>query len=87
MPHDVPEDVPALVERALAEGPFTMQQVAHESGISYDSLYSWTKRRRVPRADTLRRLAAGFEARANRIWGIANELRGAADKLDVAGGN
>jgi hypothetical protein len=35
------ERISRAIERALSEGPFTIQQLAHEAGISYDTLYSW----------------------------------------------
>ena len=73
-----PEHLSQLIERALQEGPFTMHQLADESSISYDSLYSWAKRRRVPRPENLRQLALGFERRAELLRALANELREAA---------
>lgn len=73
------ENVSNLIQRALDEGPFSIQQLAEEAGISYDSLYSWAKRRRVPRPENLRQLASGFEQRAESLRRIADELRTVAD--------
>lgn len=73
-------DLAALIERALAEGPFSIQQLADDSGISYDTLYSWAKRRRAPRPENLRALARGLEERAEALRSIADALRKAADK-------
>jgi transcriptional regulator with XRE-family HTH domain len=76
-----PEDLPTLIQRALEDGPFSIQQLAEEAGISYDTLYSWAKRRRVPRPESLRQLARGFDQRAEVLEQIAEELRREADSL------
>jgi hypothetical protein len=68
-----------LIERALEDGPFTIQQIAAEAGISYDSLYSWAKGRRVPRSENLHQLATGFERRADALRTLAQALRSAAE--------
>ena len=70
-----------LIQRALDEGPFSMQQLADQAGVSYDSLYSWARGRRVPRAENLRQLAAGFDDRAEALRKVADQLRKAADAL------
>lgn len=75
----LPEDLPRLIQRALEDGPFSIQQLAEEAGISYDTLYSWAKRRRVPRPENLRQLAHGFDQRAEVLQQIAEELRRGAD--------
>ena len=68
-----------LVEQALAEGPFTIQQLAADAGISYDSLYSWAKHRRVPKPENLRQLARAFERRAEALHRLSARLIEAAD--------
>lgn len=75
------DDIAELVQQSLDQGPFSLQQLAHESGVSYDSLYSWAKRRRAPRAENLRQLADGFESRADVLKRIAADLRRAADSM------
>jgi ribosome-binding protein aMBF1 (putative translation factor) len=77
------EDVSELIQRALEEGPFSIQQLADEAGISYNSLYSWATRRRVPRPENVRQLASGFEQRAELLRRIARELRSAADSKSI----
>jgi transcriptional regulator with XRE-family HTH domain len=67
------------IERALSEGPFTIQQLADEAGISYDTLYSWVKRRRVPRPENVRQLASGLERRADLLREISEDLKGAVE--------
>jgi predicted DNA-binding transcriptional regulator AlpA len=75
----LPEDLSRLIQRALEDGPFSIQQLAEEAGISYDTLYSWAKRRRVPRPENLQQLARAFDQRAERLQQIAEALRRAAD--------
>jgi hypothetical protein len=70
------ERIVRAIERALAEGPFTIQQLAEESGISYDTLYSWVRRRRMPRSENVRQLASGLEKRADLLREIAEDLKG-----------
>lgn len=67
------------IERALSEGPFTIQQLAEEAGISYDTLYSWVRRRRVPKRENVRQLASGLEKRADLLREIAGELKDAVE--------
>ena len=71
------EMIARAIERALGEGPFTIQQLAEESGISYDTLYSWVKGRRVPRSENVRQLASGLEKRADLLREIAEDLHDA----------
>ncbi|MDP9349203.1 MAG: helix-turn-helix domain-containing protein [Gemmatimonadota bacterium] len=80
------ENLSKLIQRALEEGPFSIQQLADEAGVSYDSLYSWAKRRRVPRPENLRQLADGFGRRAEMLQNIAEELRRAADSASTEKG-
>jgi transcriptional regulator with XRE-family HTH domain len=73
------ERISQVIERALSEGPFTIQQLAEEAGISYDTLYSWVKRRRVPRPENVRQLAHGLEKRADLLREIAEDLNDAIE--------
>lgn len=77
------DSVASLIERAINQGPFTMQQVAAEAGISYDSLYSWSKQRRVPKPDNLRQLARAFDRRAIMLREVAEALQSAAESLET----
>lgn len=63
------------VRRALKDGPFAMRQLAAESGLSYDVLRSWRTGRRRPNRESIRKLAAGLTRRADRLKGLAGELR------------
>ena len=73
------ERISRAIERALSEGPFTIQQLADEAGISYDTLYSWVKRRRVPRPENVRQLASGLQKRADLLREIAEDLKNAVE--------
>ena len=72
------ERISRAIERALAEGPFTIQQLADDAGISYDTLYSWVRGRRRPRSENVRQLAKGLATRADLLRAIADELNDAA---------
>lgn len=76
------ERIAQAIERALSEGPFTIQQLAEESGISYDTLYSWVKGRRVPRSENVRQLASGLERRADLLREIAETLKHAVESTN-----
>jgi transcriptional regulator with XRE-family HTH domain len=71
------ERITRAIERALSEGPFTIQQLASEAGVSYDTLYSWVRGRRVPRPENVRQLACGLEKRAELLHAIAEDLNAA----------
>ena len=73
------ERVSRAIERALSEGPFTIQQLADDAGISYDTLYSWVKGRRVPRPENVRQLASGLGKRADLLREIAEDLKDAVE--------
>jgi transcriptional regulator with XRE-family HTH domain len=64
-----------LIQRILNEAPFSMRQLAEESGISYDSIRSWATDRRTPRIESLRLLADALERRGTHLHRIAEELR------------
>lgn len=63
------------VTKALHSGPFSMRQLASESGLSYDVLRSWRTGRRNPNPEGVRKLANGLSARADRLLELAQELR------------
>lgn len=73
------ERLSRAIDRALSEGPLTIQQLAVEAGISYDTLYSWAKRRRVPRPEYVWQLALGLEKRADLLREIAEDLKDALE--------
>jgi transcriptional regulator with XRE-family HTH domain len=69
------EDAEDSVRRALKDGPFAMRQLAAESGLSYDVLRSWRSGRRRPNPESIRKLVSGLNRRADRLKGLAGELR------------
>lgn len=71
------ERITRAIERALSEGPFTIQQLASEAGVSYDTLYSWVKGRRVPRPENVRQLASGLTNRSDLLRELADALNDA----------
>lgn len=67
--------VSELVEELLDGIAGRMEDVAHESGVSYSALYSWATGRRRPGRRNLERLASVAEERAARLERLASELR------------
>jgi hypothetical protein len=59
-----------------------MRQLAAESGLSYDVLRSWRSGRRHPNRESVRRLADGLSARAERLNRLARELK---DTVETSG--
>lgn len=72
------EEIVALVQRVLRDGPFSMRQLAEDAGLSYGVLRSWAMGRRTPTAENLSRMADGFDQRAQQLRQVAEELRKAA---------
>ncbi|HZG43139.1 MAG TPA: helix-turn-helix transcriptional regulator [Longimicrobium sp.] len=71
------------IERALSEGPFTIQQLASEAGVSYDTLYSWVKGRRVPRPANVRQLASGLTKKSDLLRELADALKNAVESENL----
>jgi transcriptional regulator with XRE-family HTH domain len=67
-----------LVKKALERSGLSRAQLARDSEISESALWSWIKGKRVPDADSLRRLAEGLELRSKELQDLAEELRKAA---------
>lgn len=72
------ERIGMLIQRVLDEGPFSMRQLAKESGLSYDTLRAWATARRTPREDSLVQIAEVLERRRDVLDALARELREAA---------
>ena len=72
-----PKFLRELIQRVLDEAPFSMRQLAEESGISYDAIRSWASDRRTPRPENLLQLAVALERRGSRLHEIAQEVRNA----------
>jgi transcriptional regulator with XRE-family HTH domain len=64
-----------LIQRVLEEGPFSMRQLAEESGLSYDTVRAWAASRRTPREENLLQLAAALDQRGGNLRKLAAELR------------
>ena len=68
-----------LAQRALAAISPDLLQVANDMGVSYSTLMSWQVGRRAPGPENLRKLAAAADRGADKLRGLAVELRRAAD--------
>jgi transcriptional regulator with XRE-family HTH domain len=69
-----------MIRRVLREAPFAMRQLAGDAGLSYDVLRSWRSGRRRPSRASATRLAAGLEARGQRLLLLSQELRSALEE-------
>ena len=73
------EEVAVLIQKALKEGPFSMRQLAEGEGMSYGTLRGWASGNRHPEPDNIRKIADGFEHRAEMLKELAEQLRRAAE--------
>lgn len=65
--------VRTMIGKAL-EMSGDMASLAEESGLSYDTLYSWRTGRTTPRMHNLMRLAEALRTRGQKLQEIALEL-------------
>ena len=76
----VGEKAASQVRRALEEGPFGLNRLASEAGLSYDVLRSWKSGRRRPSEQGIRRLIGGLEQRSERLADLAAGLHTALEE-------
>ena len=67
------------VRRTLENGPFGLNRLASEAGLSYDVLRSWKSGRRRPSELGIRRLIAGLERKSEQLAQLAVSLRQVMD--------
>ena len=75
----VGENAASQVRQALEEGPFGLNRLASEAGLSYDVLRSWKSGRRRPSELGIRRLIGGLERKSVRLAELAAGLRQVLD--------
>jgi len=71
-----------LAQRALAAISPDLLNVADDMGVSYNTVMSWQVGKRTPGPENLRKLAAFADRGADKLRGLAVELRRAADGTD-----
>ena len=64
-----------MVSRAVKAATLTLGDMANRLGISYDAVRSWSIGRTTPNEANREALAAFFDERADRLRGLAQELR------------
>lgn len=64
-----------LIQRVLSDGPFSMQEIARETGLSYDALRSWATGRRTPQPENLEKLASYLDRHGKRLQDFAADVR------------
>ena len=75
----VGDNAASQVRHALEEGPFGLNRLASEAGLSYDVLRSWKSGRRRPSEVGIRRLIGGLERKSVRLAELATGLRRALE--------
>lgn len=69
------EDVTRMISRAIGVATPSMTDIAKRLGVSYDTVRSWSIGRTTPKADNLKELATYFDEQADRLRGLASEIR------------
>jgi transcriptional regulator with XRE-family HTH domain len=72
------QEVLMRVQNTLKKAPFTLVELAEQSGLSYAALHSWTHTRRTPRPASRAKLAAGLRRKAAELEKLAADLDAAA---------
>ncbi len=72
-----------LARDAIQESGLSKSQIARDAGLSRAALNAWIAGARAPGAESLLRLAAGLEGRADHLRKIAQRLRTAARSTDA----
>lgn len=83
MPTPPREKASAIVRRIMRVAPFSMRQLAEDAPAPiqcYSCLDQWPPN---PPDENLNQLAAGLDARADRLRGLADELRRAAEEEEA----
>lgn len=65
----------AALRRILDATGVSRRMLAEDAGLSRNSVDAWVNDRRRPRPGSLLQLAAGLDRRAERLRGLAEELR------------
>ena len=64
-----------MIAQALQRSATSLQSLADEVGVSYDSLRAWATGRRNPSPENLARLADALERRGGELSELAQKLR------------
>lgn len=68
-----------LVTKALKSSPFTLRDIANESGLAYTTVQAYAYGRRQPGAENRRRLAFALLKLAERAVQFAEQLHHSAE--------
>jgi transcriptional regulator with XRE-family HTH domain len=74
----VTEKLRRMIDRALDTATVSLQTIADETGLSYDTLWAWKNGRRNPSPENLAALADALGRRGGELARLAEELRKAA---------
>jgi transcriptional regulator with XRE-family HTH domain len=71
----VTEKLRRMIDRALDTATVSLQAIADETGVSYDTLWAWKNGRRNPSPENLAALADALERRGGELVKLAEQLR------------
>lgn len=80
------EEVGMAAKRALHVIVQSVKDVASELGVSAQAVTSWRSGRRTPSAENLRKIASLADEKADRLRGLAVEVRRAASERSTSEG-
>jgi transcriptional regulator with XRE-family HTH domain len=64
-----------MIDKALDKATGSLQTIADDAGISYDTLWAWKTGRRNPTPENLARLADALDRRGGELVKLAEALR------------
>lgn len=76
------EEITLLAARALTEAAPSLSDIAERIGVSYDAVRSWRTSRRTPQKEHMLSLAAALDDQADKLRGLAQDLRRQAEEPD-----
>lgn len=68
-----------MIDQALESAAASMEEIAEEIGVTYNTLYAWRTGRRTPTAENRAALADALGRRGGELTRLAEELREAGE--------
>ena len=69
------ETLHQVIDQALERAAASVDEIAREIGVTYNTLYAWRTGRRTPTPENLARLADALERRGSELAKLADQLR------------
>lgn len=74
------ERVRRMIEKVLERATASLEEIAEEAGVTYNTLYGWKAGRRNPTPENLAKLADALERRSTELAELAEKLRQEAER-------